>query len=162
MVDALAISFEKKRRAIYIYIIICENFSQSFSTRIAGCGFAQTVSYGIMDSSSWLLIHQGCATIMLGGSSKNPTSILFTCWREWIGFMFFCSWPTRFVYIFTGLHCKKHPHHHPCVGPLDRPRVQVNTVKRDDRTRYLVESQMCQERRISPGPTNGLLLGLRS
>lgn len=49
---------------------------------------------------------------------------------------------------FKHLHCK-FPSHHPLCFPLIA-WVQVNTL-RDDRPRYLVESQICQERRISPG-----------
>lgn len=52
------------------------------------------------------------------------------------------------IFSFTHLHCK-FPSHHPYVS-LDRPRCRLIPF-RDDRPRYLVESQICQERRISPG-----------
>lgn len=61
---------------------------------------------------------------------------------------YFCSGPTPRIFPFTHLHCK-FPPHHPYVS-LDRPRCRLIPF-RDDRPRYLVESQICQERRISPG-----------
>ena len=107
-----------------------------------------SVPYWNMDSSSWLLIHQGCAAIMLGGSLKKPNIHSVHLLQRMDCFHIFVRDQPPRIFPFTHLHCK-FPPHHPYVS-LDRPRCRLIPF-RDDRPRYLVESQICQERRISPG-----------